>query len=308
MKVNDFVNKAKDIANNYKTLYVMGCFGAPMTDSNKKRYTNNHTYNKQASRTKMINNASSDTFGFDCVCLIKGILWGWNGNKNHVYGGAAYKSNGVADMGADSIISSTYSANISSDFNKIEVGEIVWLSGHVGIYIGDDKVVECTPAWDNKVQITKLSQRKWLKHAKLKYIDYTTETPPAPTSQKYKVGDEVTINGVYVSSTSDKKNKPAKSKGTITRIVEGARNPYLLNNGDIGWTNDDCITGKVENKVYKTVANCSWLNLRTSASYGNNIYKAVKAGTKLEYIDVNNGWANVKYEGKSLYCGASYLK
>lgn len=129
-----------------------------------------------------------------------------------------------------------------------------------------------------------------------------------PVTLKYKVGDMVTINGVYVSSTSDKKYKPAKSKGTITKIVEGARNPYLLNKGDIGWVNDSCITGKVENKVYKVVANCSWLNLRTSASYGNNIYKAVKAGTKIEYIGTNNGWANVKYENKSLYCGASYLK
>ena len=134
---------------------------------------------------------------------------------------------------------------------------------------------------------------------------------PAATNTatlKYKVGDTVTINGVYVSSTSDKQLKPAKTKGTITRIIEGARNLYLLENGNIGWVNDGCITGKVENKIYKTVVNCSWLNLRTSASYGNNIYKAVKAGTKLEYIGEKNGWANVKYENKSLYCGPKYLK
>ncbi len=61
-----------DVAQNYKTLYVMGCFGAPLTAANKKRYTQNHSYNKQAARTKMINAASADTFGFDCVCLIKG--------------------------------------------------------------------------------------------------------------------------------------------------------------------------------------------------------------------------------------------
>ena len=45
---------------------------APLTAANKKRYTQNHSYNKQAARTKMINAASADTFGFDCVCLIKG--------------------------------------------------------------------------------------------------------------------------------------------------------------------------------------------------------------------------------------------
>jgi hypothetical protein len=144
-----------------------------------------------------------------------------------------------------------------------------------------------------------------------KYLeeDLTTTTPTTPTATlKYKVGDTVTINGVYVSSTSDKMYKPAKSKGKITKIVEGARNPYLLENGNIGWVNDACITSLVQNTTYKTVANCSWLNLRTSASYGNNIYKAVKAGTKLEYLGLSSGWAKVRYEGKTLYCGASYLK
>ena len=86
----ELARKVKDIAQNYKTLYVMGCFGAPMTEANKKRYCANHNYNKNPERQKMIKAATSDTFGFDCVCLIKGVLWGWNGNKNKTYGGAIY--------------------------------------------------------------------------------------------------------------------------------------------------------------------------------------------------------------------------
>ncbi len=49
----ELANKLKDIAKNYKTLYILGCFGAPMTESNKKRYTSNYDYNKQASRKKV---------------------------------------------------------------------------------------------------------------------------------------------------------------------------------------------------------------------------------------------------------------
>lgn len=78
--------KAINVAKNYKTLYVMGCFGAPMNAANKVRYTKNHSYNKDATRTKMINAASADTFGFDCVCLIKGLLWGWCGDTSKTYG------------------------------------------------------------------------------------------------------------------------------------------------------------------------------------------------------------------------------
>ena len=173
MKARDFVNKAIDIAENYKTLYVMGCFGSPLNATNKKRFTTNHSYNKQSSRTKMINNASYDTFGFDCVCLIKGILWGWNGDKNKTHGGAIYCSNGVPDINADTLINHCYS--VSTNMKSINVGEILWMSGHVGIYIGDGKVVECTPAWNNRVQITELSQRRWLKHGYLRYIDYSQE-------------------------------------------------------------------------------------------------------------------------------------
>lgn len=65
---------------------------------------------------------------------------------------------------------------------------------------------------------------------------------------------------------------------------------------------------KVVKKVYKTVTNCTSLNLRKSAKYGNNVYKAVKKGTKLEYLGTTNGWAKVKYNGKTLYCGKNYLK
>lgn len=181
MKASEFVKKLTDIANNYKTLYVMGCFGAPMTSTNKTRYCKNHEYNTQASRTKFIKAASADTFGFDCVNLIKGVLWGWCGDKKRTYGGATYATNGVPDIGADTMI--TKCSNLSTNFSKIEVGEAVWTDGHIGVYIGDGLAVECTPSWKNCVQITACNCKKkgyntrtWKKHGKLPYIDYDVKT------------------------------------------------------------------------------------------------------------------------------------
>lgn len=78
-----------------------------------------------------------------------------------------------------------------------------------------------------------------------------TSRDTSETSHKYKIGDEVRINGVYVSSTSTSKLRPIKTKGKITRIVSGARNPYLLDNGSIGWVNDNTIVSTViPSKVY----------------------------------------------------------
>lgn len=68
-----------------------------------------------------------------------------------------------------------------------------------------------------------------------------------PTTATRKEGDVVTINGVYVSSTSTNKLRPLVTKGTITKIVD-ARNPYLLNDGAIGWVNDGCIVNTTSSK------------------------------------------------------------
>lgn len=187
MKSKEFIQKAINIAKNYKTLYVMGCFGAPMNDKNKKRYCDNINYNRQPERTAMIKAASSDTFGFDCVCLIKGILWGWSGDTSKAYGGSKYASNGVPDINADKMIEKC--KDVSNDFYKIVPGEAVWKPGHIGIYIGDGLAVECTPSWDNKVQITAVANkgskpgynsRSWMKHGKLPYVDYSDQNESKP--------------------------------------------------------------------------------------------------------------------------------
>ncbi len=172
--------KCLDVALNYKTLYVNGCFGAPMTDQNKQRYTQNTAYNRQPERQAIINAASSDTFGFDCVCLIKGLLWGWDGDLGHVYGGAAYQANGVPDITEEAMIERSH--DVSTDFTQIEVGEVVWIQGHIGVYIGNGLAVECTPAWEDCVQISACNsvrkgynRRTWTKHGKLPYLEYTGE-------------------------------------------------------------------------------------------------------------------------------------
>lgn len=172
---------AEAVAKKHKTLYVMGCFGAPLTSTNKTRYTQNHSYNRQATRTAKIKAGSSDTFGFDCVGLIKGLLWGWNGSTGKTYGGAKYAANSVPDINADTMIRRC--TEVSTSFSGIQPGEVVWTEGHIGIYIGGGLAVEATPSWADRVQITAVlnigskagyNGRRWKKRGKLPYISYTT--------------------------------------------------------------------------------------------------------------------------------------
>lgn len=90
---------------------------------------------------------------------------------------------------------------------------------------------------------------------------------------KYKVGDMVTINGVYISSTSENRLTPLINTGIITRVIENAKNPYLLNNGNIGWVNDSVIIRNVvylENKTYtgsSIVEALNQINIDSSYNY-----------------------------------------
>lgn len=177
----ELVAACVDVAKNFKTLYVMGCFGWPMNGYNKQRAIREYDYNLNSS--DKISAASADTFGFDCVCFIKALLWGWVGDVNAPYGGAVYCSNGVPDIAEDAMIAAC--SEVSTDFAKIAVGEVVWMPGHIGVYVGDGLVVECTPIWGDGVQITACNcdktgynRRDWVKRGKLPYVTYEVEEEP----------------------------------------------------------------------------------------------------------------------------------
>jgi len=269
MKASEFIKKLEDVAKNYKTLYVMGCFGAPMITTpydNITRYTTNDKYNKKASRVAMIKAAADQNpavFGFDCVCLIKGVLWGWNGNAEKRYGGSGYACNGVPDIGADQMIK--VCSDISTDFSNIEVGEAVWMSGHIGVYIGNGLAVECTPKWKNCVQITACNctksgynTRNWTKHGKLPYIEYDVKSTTTPTVST------ATVEKTIWDFLMDKIGNPYGVAGLMGNLyAESALQPTNLQNSyekKLGYT-DASYTSAVDNGSYTNF-------VRDSAGYG----------------------------------------
>lgn len=142
-------------------------------------------------------NKSNGKFRMDCVLSVKGILWGFNANKNKSRGGAVYCSNGVNDFSCNGAL--TYCNDVSTNFNNLTKGEYLCMKGtnynHTGIYLGDGKVFECTTSWGTKKCIIsdidkngtrtyngkKSKANKWTYHGKLKWIDYSNE--PTPLNQ-----------------------------------------------------------------------------------------------------------------------------
>lgn len=285
MKASVFVDKLVDIAKNYPTVYVYGSFGSPVTksllDQKAKQYPKFYTDSKKKQLSRYTGNGY---WGFDCVNLIKAVLWGWSADKTKVNGGAKYKSNGVQDTNADGMIK--LCSGVSTDFSKIEVGEAVWTNGHIGVYIGDGLAVECTPAWKNKVQITACNCKKtgyntrtWKKHGKLPYIKYDVKTAakPTTTTKKPAASTKSVTKTVKATEAADKFDK--KLTGTYTTSA----NVHLRN--DAGVTKKSlCVIPK------GTKVKC----------YG---YYSVSIGVKWLYIQTTvNG---VEYTG---FSSSKYLK
>lgn len=216
MRATELVQKHLDVAKNYKTVYMWGCFGMPVTEAiireKAAQYPSWYTAGKQAELRRLI---GKGYFGFDCVNLTKGLLWGWNGNQNASYGGAVYaKSGSIPDVSADGAI--RLCRNVSADFSEIAVGEALWMSGHWGIYIGDGLAVECTPAWENGVQITAVGNigtkagyktRTWMKHGEMPWVEYVGGI------ENHAKNAEIIING---------KTYP------IDRLMVGGRNYFSI--------------------------------------------------------------------------------
>ncbi|WP_102134077.1 hypothetical protein [Candidatus Stoquefichus sp. SB1] len=159
MKVQDFINKAVEVEK-LPTLYQLG---------------------------KFMNSQNGKYLLCDCSGLIKGILWGFPKNGK-------YANNGVPDINADTMISRC--SNVTTDMSKLQRGWLVWMKGHIGIYVGNGVVIESSPIWENGVQRTYpkgcgkqnaygLKSRQWTKCGKFdKYIDYSSESESAPSKPK----------------------------------------------------------------------------------------------------------------------------
>lgn len=109
-----------------------------------------------------------------------------------------YAANGIPDTNADGMIKRC--SDVTTDFSHIAVGEAVWLSGHIGVYIGDGLAVECTPRWKDGVQITAVynigkrngyNGRTWTKHGKLPNVQYDEGAVVRRTLKNGSKGDDV---------------------------------------------------------------------------------------------------------------------
>ena len=183
-KPQEYVKMLYSIKNNLITYYGYGACGAP---ADYKYVNRSYEDNRQRYGVPY---APAGSFIFDCAGFAyKAIPWGFCGDHNKCYGGATWPAKGapLSELDTNDILS--ICTDVSEDFANVQPAEVLYIPGHVGIYVGNGLALECTSGWnENKVIetqvlnvnnfVTQKYARSWQKHGKLPFIDYESNAQP----------------------------------------------------------------------------------------------------------------------------------
>ena len=285
MTADEFIKKIKDVQQ-HDTVYMLGTFGQPVSESLIQSKKNQLPSWYTQTRINLFRTYIGKRFAFDCVGLIKGVLWGWDADMSESRGGAEYASNGVGDMNETTMINMC--SGVSTNFSGIVPGEVVWLSGHIGVYIGENLVIECTPKWKNNVQYSGLGNlggksgyntRTWTKHGKLPWIDYGIGTASKPSGSGTSAKEKLAVDGSFGPACTRRSQQwagtevdgvisyqPSSNKKYLYSAYTGCWQ-FLTSGYDAGSSFIKALQTFLKNKGYYTGAIDGWCGKQTVTAW-----------------------------------------
>lgn len=151
--------------------YWYGCFGQissrSLYESKKKQYPAQYRWPCKDNQTGVCPAKQIGVKVFDCIGLIKSYLWTKNGKIDY---------NPEQDVSANGMLI------LCKNKGKIDTipdipGILVFMEGHVGVYIGSGYVIEAR-GHEYGVVKTKLKARKWTNWGYCPYITYIDNKKP----------------------------------------------------------------------------------------------------------------------------------
>lgn len=144
--------------------YVWGTYGTVLTDSFLEskitQYPDEVGGKEEFIRANWLGKRTAD-----CVGLIKGYSWYDVESQSTIL-----VSNGMPDIGADTMYENATEKGTIDTIPEIP-GLAVWKEGHIGVYIGDGKVVEAYGTTSGVIR-SELANGGWTHWLKIPYITY----------------------------------------------------------------------------------------------------------------------------------------
>lgn len=224
------------------TIYMWGGIMRTVTQYYINQLSSMYPNQYTTSRKKTLQSVIAKSYGCDCVGLIKSYWWGGIGSPNY-------------DVKTDIAAGGFYErAQVIGDINSIpEIpGLVVYMDGHVGVYVGNGKVIECTwGVYGDGVVKTNLKGRGWKYWLKAPYIDYVDEPEEGYVLYTAKKGDcywsiaeeQMGSGFKYLELCEFNGIQPTDTlyAGTVLKIPVNGNNAdgtviYTVKAGDCYWT------------------------------------------------------------------------
>lgn len=183
MTVKDLIAVLEATVTAANDVYAKGCYGQKLTRALLNAKRNQSKTMKAWYDAQSIQNSDKSNYeylltklgyqGYDCVCAIKGILWGSRPGKC-----GTYKSNSVPDVTADGMF--RWCTGVTSDLTKMKAGMCIWMKGHVGVVADKSTVYETSPKTGKLVKRS-VKMQPWKKVGYLPWVDYTVQGDKAKT-------------------------------------------------------------------------------------------------------------------------------
>lgn len=172
----------------------------------KTKYSNKYPYN--------LLYVHKDYTSGDCLNTVKALLNGYNIYNNNV-GYYQKDLSNTGDVTEAGLLSKC--TEISSDFTQITKGELLYMKGHVGSFVGltqrnskEYNVIECTKSFGGGIVYswvdfdgTRRSHKggvrngKWISHGKMtQWLSYEVKEEPKTVSNVYYVKKGDTLSGI----------------------------------------------------------------------------------------------------------------
>lgn len=314
--------------------YWYGTYFNPCTEKllqrKKAQYPTHYTESRMETYRKHI--ANKQTCG-DCVNgAIKGAIWSELGRRSPVYA-----SHNCPDKSADGMFA--YCKSLGMDYGPIstipdEPGIAVRFSGHVGVTVGDGKVVEWR-GFAYGCVMTELKSRKWTHWYRLPWIEYVTGgiktesdidigTLGSRLLRKGRKGSDVKVLqqllmmlGYDLSEYKDDGDFGDETEKAVKKFqkkyqleADGKYGPkshetmmdVLAELDDDDDDDDDKIIGYV-----KVTGNR--VNIRKGCGTKYEIATVVRQGTRLPYSAIGaNGWYYVEIDGVNGWISNKYTE
>ena len=216
----ELVNFCKDKAVHVSSAYMWGDYGRTITKSNIDAKAKQYPSRYRAALNKSLYSLCNGYWiGCDCVGLIKWFLWTECGRHDIRYDRSS-------DLNVTGFKAKCSIRGKIKHFPGVR-GLLLFMTGHVGVYIGNGKVVECTlGSRGDGIVITDINAAAWTEWGYLDLIKY----PTVNSISDIKVGDLVRFKGGLHYSNGYVSTGYAASPGVakVTHVKPTYKHPYHI--------------------------------------------------------------------------------